>query len=72
MAKAMTGEGTSYSDLGYSVEMTSENYGIGFRKGSDLTAKVNEITKELTDSGFMDTIGEKYGLKDNLTSNLAD
>ena len=71
MAKAMTGEGTSYADLGYSVEMTSENYGIGFRKGSDLTAKVNEITKELTDSGFMDTIGEKYGLKDNLTSNLA-
>ncbi len=72
MAKAMTGEGTSYADLGYSVEMTSENYGIGFRKGSDLTAKVNEITKELTESGFMDTIGEKYGLKDNLTSNLAD
>lgn len=72
MAKAMTGEGTSYADLGFAVEITSENYGIGFRKGSDLAAKVNEITKKLTDSGFMDTLGEKYGLKDNLSANLAD
>ena len=71
MAKSMTGAGTSYADLGYAVEMTSENYGIGFRKGSDLCAKVNEITKELTESGFMDTLGEKYGLKDNLSSNFA-
>ena len=43
MANAMTGEGTSYDNLAIGLTLTSEEYGIGFRKGSDITAKVNEI-----------------------------
>ena len=46
MAYAMTGEGTSYADLAIGLTLTSEQYGIGFRKGSDITAKVNEIMKK--------------------------
>ena len=42
MAKSMTAEGTSYSDLTYSLELTTEEYGIGFRKESDLTEKLNK------------------------------
>ena len=35
MAAAMIGEGTSYSDLTYTISLNSEEYGVGFRKGSE-------------------------------------
>ena len=62
MAKSMTAEGTSYDSLGYSIELTSEEYGIGFRKGSDLTAKVDAIIDELKADGTLDALAEKYEL----------
>ncbi len=62
MANAMTGEGTSYANLTYGVAFTSEEYGIGFRKGSDLTAKVNEIIAELNTAGTLPALAEKYDL----------
>ena len=49
MAADMTGEGTSYADLVYSVNLNeaqgleSEEYGVGFRKGSDLVDVFNEF-----------------------------
>lgn len=43
-----------------------EFYGIGFRKGSDLTAKVNEILAGLEADGTIKEIAEKYGLADSL------
>lgn len=69
MANAMTGEGTSYAELTYTLSLTSEEYGIGFRKGSDMPAKVNEIMKKLTESGKMDEIAAKYELTNSLVSN---
>lgn len=60
MANAMTGEGTSYDNLGYSLELSSEEYGIAFRKGSDLTEKVNEIMDKLMKDGTLDQLAEKY------------
>ena len=62
MANAMTGEGTSYPDLVISMVMNSEEYGIGFRKGSDLTAKVNDIMKDLMADGTLDALAQKYSL----------
>ncbi|MBR3943429.1 MAG: transporter substrate-binding domain-containing protein [Clostridia bacterium] len=62
MAKSMTAKGTSYEDMGYAVELTSEEYGIGFRKGSDLTDKVNKAIEELKADGTLDALAEKYGL----------
>ncbi|MBQ7487108.1 MAG: transporter substrate-binding domain-containing protein, partial [Clostridia bacterium] len=41
MAGAMVGEGTGYPNLVYTVALNSEEYGVGFRKGSDLAAKLN-------------------------------
>ena len=49
-ANAMTGEGTSYPDLAAGFSLTSENYGIGFRKGSDVTAKLNAFLAELKEN----------------------
>lgn len=62
MANAMTGEGTSYANLAYGLALTSEEYGIGFRKDSDLTAKVNEIIAELNAEGTLPALAEKYEL----------
>ena len=62
MAYAMTGEGTSYADLAVGLTLTSEEYGIGFRKGSDITAKVNEIMKKFMEDGTLDALAEKYEL----------
>ena len=62
MANAMTGEGTSYADLAAGISLTSEEYGIGFRKGSDVTAKVNELLKEMKADGSLQALADKYSL----------
>ena len=62
MAYAMTGEGTSYDNLAIGLTLTSEEYGIGFRKGSDITAKVNEIMAKFMADGTLDALAEKYEL----------
>ena len=62
LAYAMTGEGTSYADLAIGLTLTSEEYGIGFRKGSDITAKVNEIMAKFMNDGTLDALAAKYEL----------
>ena len=39
----MIGKGTGYADLTYTVSLNSEEYGVGFRKGSDLAAELNKF-----------------------------
>ncbi len=60
MAAAMVGEGTGYENLTYTVKLNSEEYGVGFRKGSDLAAKFNEFFKQATADGTVDEIAELY------------
>ncbi|MCD7872253.1 MAG: transporter substrate-binding domain-containing protein [Clostridiales bacterium] len=62
MADAMTGSGTSYADLASGLKLTSEEYGIGFRKNSDATAEVNKIIDELKADGTLQSLADKYGL----------
>ena len=62
MANAMTGEGTGYEDLAIAQNLTEEQYGIGFRKDSDVTAKVNEILKQFKEDGTLDALSETYGI----------
>ena len=62
MATAMTGEGTSYASLAAGIELTSEEYGIGFRKGSDLTEEVNKILDELKQDGTLQKLADTYQL----------
>ena len=62
MAENMTGEGTSYADLAITVTLTKEEYGIGFRKGSDITAKVNEIMAKYMADGTLQALADKYNL----------
>ncbi len=67
-ALAMVGEGTDYEDLiaDVSNNFGLQEYGIGFRKGSDITALVNEAIIELTKDGTVAEIAAKYGLTDML------
>lgn len=62
MANSMTKEGTDFSNLGYTVSLTTEEYAVGFRKGSDLTAEVNRILGELKTDGTMDKLSKQYGV----------
>lgn len=63
MAAAMIGEGTSYADLTYTVALNSEKYGVGFRKGSDLAAVLDEFFANATADGSMQTCAEQYGVQ---------
>ena len=63
MAAAMVGEGTGYADLTYTVGLNSEEYGVGFRKGSDLAAKLNEFFAASYADGSMLKIAETYGVQ---------
>ena len=63
MAAAMVGEGTSYAGLTYTVGLNSEEYGAGFRKGSDLAAALNDFMKAAYDDGTMMAIAETYGVQ---------
>lgn len=64
MASAMIGEGTSYPDLIRSDELTSEEYGVGCRKDSDLAAYINEQLTKAYKDGKTQEIAEKYGIAD--------
>ncbi len=67
-ALAMVGEGTDYADMTVNLDNNFglQEYGIAFRKGSDVTAKVNEAIIELTKDGTIAEIAARYGLTDAL------
>ena len=62
MANAMTGEGTDYANLTYTLSLTSEEYGVSFRKNSDLTAAFNDFMAKLMADGTLDALAAKYNL----------
>ena len=60
-------EGSSFADLTIvenALTTQDEYYSIAFRKGSDVTAKVNTILAQLKSDGTVDTLAKKYGLVD--------
>ena len=70
MAAEMTGEGTSYSGLVYSLnlneaqDLPSEEYGVGFRQGSDLVDAFNTFWAEKVADGTVSDTATTYGLQD--------
>ncbi len=62
LANTMTGEGTNYTDLAILDRMGEENYGVAFRKGSDICAAVNAIFAEMLADGSLQALADKYGL----------
>ena len=64
LAQNICGKG-DYEDLAIvdAIELDSEIYAIGFKKGSDLTAKVNAAIKELEANGKLMELATKYGFE---------
>ena len=67
-ALGMVGEGTDYADMVVNLDNNFglQEYGIGFRSGSDLTELVNQAIIELTRDGTVAEIAARYGLADML------
>jgi polar amino acid transport system substrate-binding protein len=68
LAKSYVGQG-DYANMEI-VEILSgapEYYAIGFKKGSELTAKVNKALEELAADGTIDTIAKRYNLVTAIT-----
>lgn len=66
MAGAMIGEGTSYPDLTYTVQLNDEEYGVAFRTGSDLVAAFNTFWKEAYDAGTVMETAKTYGVQESV------
>ena len=66
LAQRLAGSG-DYSDLAIAnITLDHEVYAVGFKKGSDLTQKVNNALKQLYDEGKMAELAKKYKLEDSL------
>ena len=66
MAGAMIGEGTGYENLTYTASLNSEEYGVGFRKGSDLVAEFNKFFDAEVANGNVQKVAETYGVQEAL------
>ena len=62
MAIAMIGEGNAYEDLMYTVGLSSEEYGVGFRKGSDMAEALNGFFADSYANGTMQSVARSYGI----------
>ena len=66
MAGAMVGEGTGFAKLTYTAKLNSEDYGVGFRKGSDLAAALNDFFAASLADGSMEKVATQYGVQESL------
>ncbi len=71
MAGAMIGEGTSYPNLKYTDKLTTEEYGVGCRKGSDLVDVINAVFSATYADGSMKAIATEYGVQESLCEQAA-
>ena len=66
MAGAMVGDGTGYDSLTYTVSLNAEEgeqYGVGFRQGSDLADALNDFFAAAYADGSMVKCAETYGIQ---------
>lgn len=66
MAAAMVGEGTSYDTLTTAMTLVDEEYGVGFRQGSDLVEKLNDFFASSYADGTMTEIAATYGIENSI------
>ena len=73
LAKSYCGKG-DYADLVMVEDLSSdvEFYAIGFMKGSELTAQVNEQLEKLAADGTIAKLAEKYGVSNTAITDFSD
>jgi len=63
MAGSLIGPGKQFEDLVDTFAFSSEEYGIGFRKNSDLTEQLNAFWLENVENGTVSVVAEQYGVQ---------
>ena len=73
LAKSYAGKG-DYAEIAIVEDLSSEveYYAIGFKKDSELTAKVNAQLEALAADGTIATLAEKYGVANTAITDFAD
>ena len=73
LAKSYVGKG-DYANLKILEDLSSdvEFYAIGFKKGSALTAQVNEQLEKLAADGTIAKLAEKYGVATTAITDFSD
>lgn len=66
LACATIGEATSYPDLTFTASFSSEQYGVGFRKNSDMAAVLDEYFDKWYSDGTMQALADTYGVSDSI------
>ena len=63
LAGAMVGEGTDYPDLTYTIPLNREEFGVGFRKDSDMTKHLNSFLERCQKDGTMKKTARQYSVQ---------
>ncbi len=73
LARAYVGKG-DYADLAIVETVTGaeEFYAVGFKKGSELTEKVNKALEELAADGTIARLAEKYGVSNTAITDFSN
>ena len=73
LAKSIIGK-NDFADIviNESIVIDAEYYAIGFKKGSELTAKVNIILEAFAKTGYLAELAEKYGLSNQIITDFSD
>lgn len=73
LAKSIAGKGDFANiTINKGIVIDAEYYAIGFKKGSDLTAKVNEKIVAYAADGSLAALAEKYGLSNQVITDYSD
>ena len=73
LAKSLAGQGNFANIvINQGITIAAEYYAIGFKKGSDLTAKVNEKLVEYAGNGKLAALAETYGLSNQVILDYTD
>ena len=69
LAKDLIANNAGYSDFVIcdDIDLGIEYYAVAFKKGSDLTKKVNAMLKAFKEVGYIDELATKYGVENAIT-----
>ena len=63
MAGSLIGSGKQFENLVGTLTLSSEEYGIGFRKNSDLAEQLNVFWLKNMENGTVEAVAEQYGVQ---------
>jgi len=71
LAQSVVGKG-DYANLAINegIELAGEYYAVGFKKGSDLTAKINGLFVKYAEAGYLVELATKYNLQNSIITNF--